>query len=261
MPPKSKPRPNKNQNVAPKPGDVYVRIDDLSKVASLCQVGIQKATGIPWVRFKPVSADRSRKNLMELSGKGTTQAIADGQEHVVVPLLDRYWVAAKLEFDNEPNVKKLCLISVQLFIFQSSLASEVVKVPLLRIEWDCRRGYLLDKHAQPHWHVYNSLVNATVDHVEATDFDEESPVLEIEPPLGDVIDLPATQTGGQSALPQGHRFHFALAADWQKPVTDPPRQNHELILAELGNWIEWCLTYTKGQLKHVLKHTSGKIQP
>jgi hypothetical protein len=269
MPRKANSRPNTDLQEDSKLRDAYVRLDKIASVTSPCQTAIRNVTGLTWISFKPLSADKSRKKLLELSGPGITRATADGQEHSVVPLLPiksrdstrgpAYWVAVKLEYDLEQKTKELCLISVQLFIFQSILASSSEKRALLRIEWDCRTGYLLDTHAQPHWHVYPSLLTTSEEFSGSNAFDDAGIVVDFNPsPERDVTMFSEGATKDKSTLPPGARFHFALAADWQKPITTPQRQNHELKLDQLGNWMEWCLTYIREQFIYIDDKTRPK---
>ena len=264
--PKAKASPTRHKTEELDPKYVFVRLDSIDNLANRCQSAIRRATGVSWASFKKVSATKSRKNLLELTGIGITKAIADGQEHSVVPLVTirptdvtpgpQYWVASKLEYDSEPKSKALCLISIQLFIFQGGLANEDEKRALIRIEWDCREGYLLDPHAQPHWHVYSSILTPSEEDFDSSDLSEEDVMLDFETSSFDDVTLSLqTDLEDNSAWPGGARFHFALAADWQKPLTSPSYQNHELKIEQLGNWIERCLTYVKEQLEYIDEKT------
>jgi hypothetical protein len=239
-----------------------VPVSNINSIARECQAAIKATLNLHWVGFQPVQYHKPDKQIVGLHGPGATQAVAQ-YEYTVVPFLAtqraRYWLAVSLDFHSPRGSRITYLTHVSLLIFEG-LATDQRKRPILRAEWDCKEDYLNDKHAQPHWHVYSSLVNREKEYSGSLAFDEVDSAHDFSAqqasPAQDFLAEPDHgQAADQQAWLGGELFHFALAARWQLPISEP--QNEKLDLLRLGNWIKRCLSYTLEQLIYVDGKQSG----
>ncbi|HYP38988.1 MAG TPA: hypothetical protein VEX13_01385 [Chloroflexia bacterium] len=255
-----KPKPGRKPAAAPEVQEVTVQ--DVKSVARMCRDAISRVLNQPQLDFSPVKY--GRRTQVRLNGIGSSLAFAREQYNVVFFLKTRrvdYWLAASLEFDSPPGMSISHLVQVSLLVFEG-LVTDEQKRPVLRAEWDCKGDYLRSPHAQPHWHVYSSLLNQESLSSNIT-FDASSPVQAFSgveqsndvKDFGLVSDDSRANDQDSPIWPKGDRFHFAMAARWQLSSSEERTelQNDVLDPSQLGNWIERCLSYIAKQLKHVDK--------
>ena len=64
-----------------------------------------------------------------------------------------FWIGLNVEFvftNLNWDVNQLSVV-----VFEGS-ATDTVKTPILRAEWDAYHKIKQNKHAQPHWHIYTT---------------------------------------------------------------------------------------------------------
>ena len=241
-----------------------VPVDSIDKTVRMCQAALKKVIELPWLVFESVESNLPRKNIRRLTGTGAIRA-TDRHEYLVVRLLETrraiYWLAASLDFYSPLGSHGPRLTNISLLVFEGSLATEQVKRPVLRAEWDCTMDYRKNEHAQPHWHVYSSLLDQETAYSKTSTFGESIPVRDfsVVEQANDVVDFGAAPDDSQASdqvhptWPKGDKFHFAMAARWQSPSSGPHShlQNEILDPNQLGNWIERCLAYIVHQLKYI----------
>ena len=237
-----------------------VTVQDVMSVARMCRDAISNAINQRQLNFSPVRY--GRRTEMRLNGIGASLAFAREQYNVVPFLITRrtqYWLAASLELDSPPGTSISHLVHVSLLVFEG-LFSDEQKRPVLRAEWYCKGDYRRNPHAQPHWHVYSSLLNQ--ESVYSNDMFDGSIAVQdfsVAEQANDVKDFGAVSDDWQAndqdptTWPDGDKFHFAMAARWQSPSSGPRSelQNDLLDPSQLGNWIERCLSYIVKQLKYI----------
>ncbi|HEY2292920.1 MAG TPA: hypothetical protein VGM86_19630 [Thermoanaerobaculia bacterium] len=191
----------------------------------------REALGIPHLKF-----DHSflRGELISvLDGNGAVQTLLEDRQHPVLPLLDSHWLGLQLKFRttlSQAEIRSASMIVLKGEAYES-------KVPLLRAEWERATDDESRAHAQPHWHVYMSLVG----------FSQSLPRITLAP-QAEPWAYGASQTGQQTWTGGGlGKFHLAMAAQWH----DGGSHYCEPTAAGLGHWIRGCIVYTRQQLTYV----------
>jgi hypothetical protein len=247
------PRSRRSGPIAVEPHGVLV--NSIAPVARKCCAAIEKVVASRGLNFHPRPSNQPRSSLLQLSGPGSLRAVARDPYPVVHFLTTgrtQYWLAVSFSLYSPSGSGGTYLTQVSILIFEGP-AGDPEKRPLLRAEWYCKGNYRQDRHAQPHWHIYSSLLNrdltnstfAFAEVNTAQDFlrqQQEADAEYFEAVSGDV------QALGQNELswPQGESFHFAMSSRWQTSVP-----NEELKPEDLGNWMDWCLRYISEQLEYV----------
>jgi hypothetical protein len=168
----------------------------------------------------------------------------------------RYWLGGGLSFERKGG--RLYFVHISLIVFAGN-STDPEKRPLLRAEWDCRKGYRLDQHAQPHWHIYPTPLNLEP-RQPAPMFQETAPIQEFPstPSTSAVRDFTHTGEPAPAVRPvevtwsAAEHFHFAMAARWHALDKDPT--NEPLDPLQLRNWVRHWLQYTLKQLEYVDSH-------
>lgn len=274
---------NKARSEVLKPDDVQV--PDVDALANACAVGINRVLGLQYLRFEKIYGDysnsRREKLTLRLKAPSSVEALEFEADriHLVLPFLRtrhaQYWLGGTLELSIPSGKRKTFLTQVSLIVFESVVAQEDEKRAVLRVEWDCSKHYRRHDHAQPHWHVYSSLLNPGINDLGALAF-KEDPLIQNFPRNEQAInewDPAAATIGAQSeseeelAWAGSPKFHFAMAAHWQvlhlesetiegsKRLKKPDHE--ELQVSTLGNWMGLCVDYIKEQLRYVDRRLYG----
>jgi hypothetical protein len=160
-----------------------------------------------------------------------------------------YWVGVRIGTEQANQNDGRYIRSVSLTIARTFPGAQAEG--LLRAEWDYNPQEA--NHAQPHWHIYKSIL-------EFDSIDEENLNQLIDPPFvsgpaqvqefsEDLSQVAANQFSlakiNQAEIKKD--FHYAMCAHWnlQKPVSRWPIKEHELEY-----WIKNCLLYIKEQLEY-----------
>jgi hypothetical protein len=188
------------------------------------------------VTYLAVHRDRpvSQVERYVFTCNGASRAEAGDRAYSVVPFYSaphaNYWLAASVDL----AFKKRCYLkSVSLVVFEGE-ASDNVKTPIMRAEWDSRQDdeSPLVHHAQPHWHVYSSTVGPA-------EYASEGG-----PRFGADI-----QAFSLSQRHKGKDFHFAMASQWH--VNGKGSHASDLEVDSLLQWLEGCLAYVREQLTYL----------
>lgn len=194
----------------------------LARILGISYLHVQSEYPLPRVeRYVFGSADASR-------------AEAGDRAYCVLPFCysgrSKYWLAASIDLVFQQQCH---LADVSLTVFEGE-ASDNVKIPVLRAEWDSRQeSSLLMVHAQPHWHVYSSAVA------------QAAYIKRAEPKFG-------TDIRPFSPLQQPHMgedFHFAMASQWH--IVGKNSHAWDLEVDSLFRWLDGCISYIHGQLLYV----------
>ena len=180
------------------------------------------------------------RELYVLSGRGATPAEAERSYNVVPFSKQRdlwFWLAVSLIFEFCQG--RYFLMNISLIIFRG-LASDVRKSVLLRAEWDAPEEGDQALHAQPHWHIYQSAVDAKAGGGQVSFR-----------PMADITEVksdtePSYERGDNSLWNEADKFHFAMASRWH---LDTSASHQEKIqLDGVLKWIEGCLGYVKREI-------------
>jgi hypothetical protein len=178
-----------------------------------------------------------------LRGDRASRAKTKKYSYSVIPILRApygyFWLGGTLDLlYREGNYT---IEQVSLVIFQG-VATDEVKTPILRAEWDAIASDGRSKHAQPHWHVYSSPLNNTIV-LEYPKFSVETEVVDFSP------EESTSLTG--HVWERGDRFHFAMASKWHLDGVDA---HQELLEQEkLLKWLEGCVGYIRAQLIYIFQ--------
>jgi hypothetical protein len=177
-------------------------------------------------------APRARRvSRYELRGLG--QQIGTARERYSLHLLSGgtgglYWAAVVVEFRFVDPAYEL--INIEIVVFKGEAYEP--KLPFFRAEWHCSPADLLERHAQPHWHVYI----------------EQSPRSESAFDTEVVSEFRLDEVTSEISEAQTVPFHFAMSSSWQEHGMDAHRQPVNTVLA-LQNWLNGCLGYIRSQLQ------------
>jgi hypothetical protein len=164
------------------------------------------------------------------SSDDSSMAEAGDRFYVVVPFRNtetaKYWLGVSIDV----QVGHKChLENVSLVVFEGD-ATNAVKAPAFRAEWDYTDESKENRHAQPHWHVY-SVIDESVEGKENA-FDPEPKVKDF-------------KTAGLGA---DRGFHFAMASQWH--VSKSSHTCH-LDFDNVCKWLDGCVDYIRGQFDYL----------
>jgi|SRR5947209_4606848 len=182
-----------------------------------------------------------------LVGAGAKIAVTDKEKYTVLSVLEArstlYWIGIQLEFFFIPTKDVYRLISASLVLFRGD-ANEPQKTPLIRAEWDWREQSGAFIHAQPHWHLYRSVLSEGAAQEELLP-DEEAGERE-------TILLDETSNVKEEEWKKASDFHFAMASTWHIDAANSP-QIQINNPKNLTSWMSGCISYTIGQLRYLNK--------
>lgn len=176
--------------------------------------------------------ERPRGRRYLLCGVDATRAEVGDRTYEVIPFCrvgaKTYWLATSLDLVIDRGHR---LANVSLVVFEGE-ATDALKTPIMRAEWDSEYPDEANLHAQPHWHVYSSQL-AEPRPEERARF---KPLTDAKPFVPDDLKQHDTNSG----------FHFAMASQWHLAGRGSHRL--ELEAEELFKWLDGCLSYIRSQL-------------
>lgn len=212
-----------------------LEVGSVKKFKRECGRAVNQVLGRSDLAFN-IQPARQGEVVYALTGVGQTSAKAE-RTYPVVPYLflgeKSYWLAVRLELSYVSGGRTLSGVAV--LVFEGSAGDEE-KVPLIRAEWAHWDESTSAQHAQPHWHVYQSVLDERIRQPSAG-FQTESEMREFVP--------------GQTESPKSevmNKFHFAMGARWHD-MDGGESHKQSLKVAGVQKWLEGCLTYTLGQLR------------
>lgn len=183
------------------------------------------------LHIQDVTRPRGRRYL--LCGVDATKAEAGDRAYEVIPFCrvgaKTYWLATSLDLVDDRGHR---LANVSLVVFEGE-ATDPLKTPVLRAEWDSEYPDAAGLHAQPHWHVYSSQLAQTRPGERAR--------------FRTLTDAkPFVPDGSERQRDANGRFHFAMASQWH--VTGRGSHRFDLEADGLYKWLDGCLSYIRSQL-------------
>ena len=179
------------------------------------------------VTIKPMDPPHRRYDFFS---EDSSMAETGDRVYSVVPFFEtgtaKYWLGVSVDV---AAGRKLNLRGVSLVVFEGGEASSAVKTPAFRAEWDYTDPLQLNRHAQPHWHVYS--VIESLEEMEST-FEPEPQVKEFKP----------------KTFSASRHFHFAMGSQWHVA-----KDSHtcELDFDNLCKWLDGCVNYIRGQFDYL----------
>ena len=164
------------------------------------------------------------------SSEDSSLAETGDRVYSVVPFHDtggmKYWVGIYIDV---MLGRSISLYAVSLVVFEGE-ASDRLKTPAFRAEWDYTDSSKNQPHAQPHWHIY-SIIDKSVEDTGGT-FEPEPQVKPFKAKGTDEI----------------KRFHFALGSQWHLN-----RNSHtcQLDFSNISTWLDGCINYVRGQFDYL----------
>jgi hypothetical protein len=239
----------------------FGQVADQKNVGRCCRIEIAKATSIhpAKLRFQPLddstkgteglfSTDAGDMSILE--GKKSTPVLRWFQSNEIT-----YWIGFRLNFSATESGSGFYINTVSLTIARSFPGASLEAV--LRAEWDYHKPESgnqssQQKHAQPHWHIYNARIDEGYEDYESAfsrllaETDETtSPIIDFPT---DIIETPSVfgnniQTNEPTFV---EKFHFAMCAHWNRhhQITQWP-----ITESDLPHWVEHCLTYVRYELE------------
>ncbi len=255
-------------------GGGEVVVDNPRVLRELCAAAVRNVLKLDWVGFVEIDVSDvvgdPKREVWCINGTGSTAAQAK-YTYTVLPLLSaggvQYWIGASLEFKRGRTRHETPLTNVTVILMDGG-AADPLKSELLRVDWDCRSGYMGIEHAQPHWHVLPHWLVYAADQWRGESSSEGSvtDVVDFEgataspTPSGEAVaEFVATSAAASSfgeptsAGPRVDSFHFALAAQWHAGNS----LNPGLVADQVPEWIASCIKYTRGELIY-LHEGSGR---
>jgi len=195
-----------------------------------CRKQIAKILARPdlFFTFQPMESPYQRYYFGSEDG---SMAETGDRVYSVVPFFEteaaKYWLGVSVDV---AAGRKLNLRGVSLVVFEGGEASSAVKTPAFRAEWDYTDAHQLNRHAQPHWHVY-SVIDKSLEEMEST-FEPEPQVKEFKP----------------KRFSASRQFHFAMGSQWHVA-----KDSHtcELDFDNLYKWLDGCVNYIRGQFDYL----------
>lgn len=159
----------------------------------------------------------------ELSAQTASAVPLERRRALAIPFGDgpTHRVAAECFSRTGPRAEQI-FSGLSIDVLRLELQSGPVE-PLLRVEWQAQEAPEDCAHAQPHWHVYGSVLQ----------------------------DEPLTESYADTSL---ERMHFAVAARWHEAVAAPIYVT--LDDTNLDRWIKGCLSYVWAQLQYLRRRRS-----
>lgn len=239
-----------------------IPVSSAKEISSRCTRALQKKLEISNLRFQGEEPQRGESELLLSHGSATT-GFAE-RTYPTVPFLERgavtFWLAVALKFVRRDQ---LLLTSASILLFEGS-ASDPEKKPLLRAEW--HEWESPDLHAQPHWHVYASVLEGMASTFPEGFNTEEAPVRDFGGNLApndlseDAVHefgnetVPVAQKEQDTATRLGQKlahFHYAMSAQWH---TLPGRCQERLVQPDmLVSWLSNCTLYIRDQLIYITR--------
>jgi len=212
-----------------------ISVSDTKEIINPCQKMLSSLLQNKSLNFSSIQLARTVSEF-NLQGQGATRAVVERRRYSVLPLQtignELYWLGVILQLKFETGVFYLSAVSI---IIVKGLAEDINKTAILRAEWDCLTENLMQKHAQPHWHIYPSSI------IKNWDSDE---ILEL-------MTNPLKEFGEQSEKDKFPRFHFAMATKWHLGEENPHAELKDIN--SIVKWIEFCTKYTLEQLTFMWK--------
>lgn len=216
---------------------------DLGSLESSFRVAFCRALGLEGLSFKMY--ERANGSLAyELRGPGLSSAHA-GYSYKVLPYLygedAGAWLAFTYQCRYEQGEPYMASVSMLLFV---GLATDTMKIPILRAEWDAPDVSNSVRDAQPHWHVY---LDASGPSHRITAF----------PPVeDDFLDTSSEGSGlswleEEEAASRAMNMHLPMAARWDSGGPNAHHSN-EMTPDQLPAWFAAVADYLKAQVKHAL---------
>lgn len=174
-----------------------------------------------------------------ISGKNISIAVNqkknDSQIVNVLNWFNEFWVYIEIRMVPKgiKNKRKIPNIFFSLSVFQGEFSDEI-KVQLFRAEWD-NYEELLERHPQPHWHIYTQ-----------RDIEDTSKTFEIKETEDDNFEKYIER---EKKVVNIARFHFAMNGQWwSESKTDV----HKIeIDSNLTDWFEGVLNHIKKELEYI----------
>jgi len=261
---KKKKKKDKETLSLPFPGIIS---DNPDAIAKSCSRVLQECLGIDGVYL--VGYNISKWKLLFLSKGGTGSRAYDKERERdmwVSPIYISskgiyYWLSMYMVFI--PFDSKVKLQQMGLIIFKGE-AADYEKEPFFRAEWFTPDD-VNNPHAQPHWHIYGSLIRpelfpketimddfpAEMEEVKdfsekivaKTDAEEIRIFGETDSSSEDTLELIRETVSAGS-----NKFHFAMAASWH---VDDEHQRYFNNERSLADWLRRCIGYIQHQLHHI----------
>lgn len=211
---------SKNQKKTEPRAAEAIIVEDPKEVIEPCRRVLRKAFGDIGFSKKDLAGNVV---MFSMTGSEASTGVARST-YPVVPLIRKsyatYWLGAVFQFRFEQG--RFRLISASLLVFKGQ-AYDPIKQPMLRAEWDSLLLGDPSQHAQPHWHVYRSVIREELELIEAGFGASDSEELE------------------------AVKFHFAMCSAWYKES-----ESHQEKLNEIGkllSWLQGCISYTRRQIE------------
>ncbi len=237
------------------------------KIKEFCLVEISKATALSKANLEFRTIGDTHKGTEGIYSKDANELsiLEDKKQTPLLKWFEKreatYWLGFRLNFaekSDKPGNAEPYINTVSLTVARSFPAAALE--PLLRAEWD----YYLPseaaetKHAQPHWQIYNTRIDA-----EAEKYEKEFARLELEenstPEVREFSpnsaenetseEFDSSQTDMDKAITI-EKFHFAMCAHWNRS-----HNIHQWPISEenLVHWLRHCLGYIRSQLENKKK--------
>jgi len=215
-------------------------IADPKKFLSGCGRAVCAAVGGLGNSFDHYVDLANNRKCYVLNGPGSTGAEADQRTYETIPFFasktERFWLSALIEIEFQNRVSRLANIGLVLF---RGDAGDSRKTPLLRAEWDIPNIIEgAEKHAQPHWHIYQSSIDLEEFNLE-DDFGKASFILN------------GIQNQYDANWNEAKKFHFAMASRWLE--ASRPSHQETVEIDAIPKWMERCLAYIRDQLKYLYR--------
>jgi len=215
------------------------KIPNLEKFLSGCGKAVCVAIQRNGYNFDHCDDLTNDRKCYVLNGPGGTPAEDAERSYRAILFFasrnERFWLSSLIEVEFKDRINRLAKIG--LVIFRGD-PLDTRKTPLLRAEWDIP-GVIegCEKHAQPHWHIYQSGVD--IDDRQTEEFSEIT------------FTEPNASLKYESKWDEAKKFHFAMASKW----IEVSRFSHQELVEidAIPKWIERCLVYIHGQLEFLYR--------
>jgi hypothetical protein len=223
-----------------------IEVQATGSVTSECTRALRKVIDNSTIGFQEEEFPQEKRVKCRLIGEGAKIAVTDKERYSVLPVLEArsilYWLGIQLEFHFIPtDVYRLTSVSLVLFRGESS---DPMKTPLLRAEWDWREPKGPFIHAQPHWHLYRSILSEVIV--------QEEVISDKETDDREIVLLDEVPNTKEEDWKKASDFHFAMASTWHIDATNSP-QTQINDPKNLISWMSGCVSYTIGQLRYLNK--------
>ena len=194
-----------------------------------CRKQMAKILARPGLFVIPGALDPPYRRFYFSSEDGSMAETGD-RVYSVVPFYEtegmKYWIGIYVDAMLGRNIN---LYGVSLVVFEGE-ASDRLKIPAFRAEWDYTDPNQNQPHAQPHWHVY-SVIDKSVEDMGGT----------FEP-------APQVKTFKAKSTDEIKQFHFAMGSQWHL------QKNSHICQLDFNNisaWLDGCINYIRGQFDYL----------